>query len=71
MKRPQGEQQEWLQDFQAAARRPLKVRLDYSFIRTFKPVLDEAPFRSFDSMKDYRQWCEKHLPRWLGYGRTL
>jgi len=71
MKKSPNEKKEWLVDFKAATRRRLKDRLDYSFIRTFKPVLDEAKFRSFDSMKDYRQWCEQHLPRWLGYGRTL
>ena len=71
MKRGRQELAEWLQDFRAAKKRRLKDRLDYSFIRTFKPVLDEALFRSFRSMKDYRQWCEKHLPKWLGYGRTL
>jgi hypothetical protein len=71
MKRSQSEKKEWLQDFRAAKRRRLKDRLDYAFIRTFKPVLDESSFRSFDSMKTYRQWCENHLPGWLGYGRTL
>jgi hypothetical protein len=41
----------------------------YAFIRTHKPVLDDAPYRSFDTMGQYRQWCELHLPRWLGYHR--
>ena len=41
----------------------------YAFIRTYKPVLDDAPFRAFDTMEEYRQWCEKNLPDWLGYGR--
>ena len=60
---------DWLEEFQAAARRPLAVRFRYSFIRTYKPVLDDAPYRSFDSMEDYRRWCEENLPDWLGYGR--
>ena len=33
-------------------------------------VLDDAPFRAFDTMEEYRQWCEKNLPDWLGYGRV-
>lgn len=33
---------EWLEEFEAAARRPLEVRLRYAFIRTYKPVLDDA-----------------------------
>jgi hypothetical protein len=61
---------DWLAEFEAAARRPLKQRLRYAFIRTYKPVLDDAKFRSFDTMKQYREWCEKNLPSWLGYGRV-
>jgi len=61
---------EWLADFEAAARRPLAERFRYSFIRTYKPVLDDAPYRSFDTMEEYRRWCEQNLPDWLGYGRV-
>ncbi len=61
---------EWLDEFEAAASRPLKVRLDYSFIKTYKPVMDDASYRSFDTMEDYRRWCEEKLPRWLGYSRS-
>jgi hypothetical protein len=61
---------EWLAEFEAAARRPLATRLKYAFIKTYKPVLDDAKFRSFDTMEEYRQWCEKELPSWLGYGRV-
>lgn len=59
---------DWLAEFEAAARRPLALRMKYAFIKTYKPVMDDAPFRSFDTMKDYREWCEKNLPSWLGYG---
>jgi len=61
--------EEWERDFTAAAKRPLEVRLKYAFIHTHKPVLDDAPFRSFDTMREYRDWCETNLPDWLGYGR--
>ena len=44
--------------------------MKYAFIRTYKPVLDDAKFRSFDTMEDYRRWCEANLPDWLGYGRV-
>jgi hypothetical protein len=60
----------WKAEFEAAARRPLSVRMRYSFIRTYKPVMDDATYRSFESMAEYRQWCETHLPSWLGYGRV-
>ena len=60
---------EWLADFEAAARDArLQLRFRYAFIHTYKPVLDDAPFRAFDTMEDYRRWCEENLPEWLGYG---
>lgn len=61
---------DWLEEFEAAARRPLELRMRYAFIRTYKPVLDDAGFRSFDTMEEYRRWCEANLPDWLGYGRV-
>ena len=60
---------EWLAEFEAARKRPLPQRFRYSFIKTYKPVLDDAPYRSFDTMQEYREWCEENLPDWLGYGR--
>ena len=60
----------WIEEFEAAAHRPLEVRMRYAFIKTYKPVLDDAPYRSFDSMESYRQWCQDNLPSWLGYGRV-
>ena len=61
---------EWLAEFEAAARRPLATRFRYAFIHTHKPVLDDAPFRAFNTTADYRRWCEENLPDWLGYGRV-
>ena len=61
---------EWQQEFEAASRRSLYTRLRYSFIHTYKPVLDDAPFRAFTTMEEYRAWCETNLPTWLGYGRV-
>jgi hypothetical protein len=61
---------EWRADFEAAAKRTLESRWRYAFIKTYKPVMDDAEFRSFDTMEDYRRWCEANLPRWLGYARV-
>lgn len=61
--------EEWLAEFEAASQRPLKQRWRYAFIKTYKPVMDDAEFRAFDTMEDYRRWCEQNLPRWLGYAR--
>ena len=60
----------WIEEFEAAARRPLHLRVRYAFIKTYRPVLDDEPFRAFDRMADYRAWCEMALPSWLGYGRV-
>ena len=48
----------------------LPVRFRYAFIHTYKPVLDDQPFRAFDTTADYRRWCEDNIPDWLGYGRV-
>lgn len=61
---------EWLEEFEAASRRSLETRMRYSFIRTYKPVLDDVPFRAFETMEEYRRWCEQSLPKWLGYERV-
>ena len=66
----EAERREWIAEFEAMALRPLPVRVRYGFIRTIKPVLDDAPSRVFDTMQQYRDWCEKELPVWLGYGRV-
>ena len=60
----------WIAEFEAARKRPLTLRWRYSFIKTYKPVLDDAKYRSFDTMEEYRNWCEENLPEWLGYGRV-
>jgi hypothetical protein len=65
------ELREWEAEFDAAARRPLRTRMRYAFIRTYKPVLDDATYRSFDTTAEYRRWCEANLPSWLGYGLSL
>jgi hypothetical protein len=61
---------EWIAEFDAAARRPLAQRWKYAFIKTYKPVMDDAKFRAFDTMEDYRNWCDANLPEWLGYARS-
>ncbi|MCI0586559.1 MAG: hypothetical protein L0323_06935 [Planctomycetes bacterium] len=59
---------DWVADFEASLRRPLRVHVDSSFILTPLPVIDDAPYRAFDTMEEYRRWCREHLPSYLGYG---
>ncbi len=50
--------------------RPVELRVKYGFHRNYKPVLDDAPWRAFDTMAEYRAWCEGNLPEYLGYKRA-
>lgn len=65
------EQAAWHEEFEAAAQRWLRTRFRYAFIRTHKPVLDDAAYRAFETTAAYREWCETNLPSWLGYGRSV
>ena len=49
-------------------RRTVEERMRYGFNYVYKPVLDDAEWRSFDSMEEYRRWCRANLPEYLGYG---
>jgi hypothetical protein len=64
------ERRQWRAEFEAAAKRTLEERIRYGFIKTYRPVMDDAPFRAFDTMEEYRQWCEANLPKWMGYDRV-
>lgn len=46
--------------------RPLALRIKYGFCRVYRPVLDDAPWRAFDSTAEYRTSCAAHLPADLG-----
>ena len=64
------ERRQWEAEFEAASIRSLEERMKYAFIKTYKPVLDDVPYRSFETLAEYRKWCEEKLPSWLGYGRA-
>jgi len=57
------------EDFEAAAKRSIEQHIGNSFVHAYKPVLDDAEYRSFNSMEEYRRWCQENLPHWLGYSR--
>ncbi len=68
MAKAENEPIEW-EDFEAVAKRPFDQHIRNSFVHTYKPVLDDANFRSFNSMEEYRRWCKENLPDWLGFSR--
>ena len=47
--------------------RPLATRMKYGFCRVHRPVLDTPGVRTFESTKEYREWCAAHLPAYLGF----
>ena len=53
---------------QRSLQRSVEERMRYGFNYVYKPVLDDASYRAFDTMSDYRAWCNANLPSWLGYG---
>ena len=63
-----------MEDFREQCRRqmdrPLALRIKYGFHRLHRPVMDDAPWRSFATMAEYRAWCEANLPDYLGYKRA-
>lgn len=59
--------QEFREQCRRQMSRPLEHRIKYGFCRMHKPVLDEAEFRIFDTMAEYREWCANHLPEYLGF----
>ncbi len=66
------QQRDWLDDFRLQCERNLarsiEARMRYGFCYVYKPVLDNAAWRSFNSTAEYRQWCQDNLPVYLGYG---
>lgn len=63
---------DWLEEFRLQCERNLarsvEERMRYGFCYVYKPVLDDAAWRSFASNAEYRQWCKDNLPIYLGYG---
>ena len=68
------DEEQTAEEFRERCRRqmqhPLALRIRYGFYRLHKPVLDDAPWRSFNSLAEYRAWCEASLPEYLGYQRA-
>jgi len=59
--------EEWIDKCSRQLKRSLQERMDYGFVYTHKPVLDDALSRVFNSTKEYRKWCNKNLPSYLRY----
>jgi hypothetical protein len=62
-----------LEDFRQQCRRqlarPVSARIRFGFFRNANPVRDSNANRSFDTMEEYRRFCEQHYPPYFGYAR--
>lgn len=57
-------------EFELSLMRSVWERVDRGFIKTYKPIIDDAPYRFFNRIEDYKNWCNKKLPGWMGYGKA-
>ena len=58
---------DFIQQCERQLDRTVDERIKYGFFRSYKPILDDVNHRSFESMKEYRQWADENLPRYLGF----
>lgn len=47
--------------------RSVEERIKYGFFKNHKPILDDVPYRSFETTEEKRKWVDENLPRYLGY----
>lgn len=61
------EAEQWKLDFKDALSRTVLERIELGFVLIKLPVINDASYRIFDTMKEYRHWANKNLPKYLGY----
>jgi hypothetical protein len=54
-------------DFSDGLSRTVSERIELGFISMKLPVIDEEYYRIFNNTREYRQWANQNLPKWLGY----
>lgn len=63
------EEEHLMLDFLDGLSRTVEERIDLGLVSVRIPVIDDMPYRVFDTMEEYRRWAEKTVPRYLGYSR--
>ena len=66
--RPEEIEQQML-DFRDGLSRTVAERVRLGLVLMKLPILNDAPYRIFDTMEEYRLWAERHLPPYLGFLR--
>jgi hypothetical protein len=61
------EEQAWREQCRRGVEQDVVTRIKYGFCHVHKPILDDEPYRAFRTFAEYRAWCEKELPAYLGY----
>ncbi|MGH7801316.1 MAG: hypothetical protein ACREOW_11935 [Thermodesulfobacteriota bacterium] len=56
-------------DFLDGLSRTVDDRISLGLIPLKLPVVDDAAYRIFETMEEYRRWSAKNLPAYLGYYR--
>lgn len=54
-------------DFEDALSRTIEERIELGFILMKIPIIDDVPYRVFDTIEEYRKWMDNNLPKYLGY----
>lgn len=49
--------------------RPIELRIKYGFAQTIRSDVDEGTSRAFDTIAEYRAWCEANYPSYFGFKR--
>ncbi len=57
-------------DFHDGLSRTVEERINLGFVPVKLPVIDDVPYRIFETMEEYSKWAEKTLPLYLGYYKT-
>lgn len=64
------EEEHLMLDFRDGLSRTVEERIALGLVSVRIPVIDDMPYRVFETMEEYREWTEKALPKYLGYYRN-
>ncbi len=64
------EDEQVLLDFRDGLARSVDDRISLGLIPLALPVINDVPYRVFESLECYRAWADRELPRYLGYARS-
>ena len=64
------EEEQSMLDFRDGLARSVDERISLGLVPLALPVIDDVPYRVFESLDQYRGWADRELPRYLGYSRS-